>query len=213
VSQKVTVVGTGYVGLVTGACLADLGHHVVCLDIDASRVALLQSGQIPIYEPGLEDIVIRAMAAGRLAFTTDVAAATEHGDYQMIAVGTPQSEDGAANVSYVYTAARNIGEHVTRPVVVIDKSTVPVGTGDQVHELIAAELERRGVDVEVSVVSNPEFLKEGAAIDDLMNPDRIVVGVIARAHVFDFVGVEVPEVFVVNFGIELERGLSAPHLK
>ena len=176
-SQKVTVVGTGYVGLVTGACLADLGHHVVCLDIDASRVALLQSGEIPIYEPGLDEIVIRAMAAGRLEFTTDVAAATEHGDYQMIAVGTPQSEDGAANVSYVYTAARNIGEHVTRPVVVVDKSTVPVGTGDQVRELIAAELERRGVDVEVSVVSNPEFLKEGAAIDDLMNPDRIVVGV------------------------------------
>jgi len=177
VSQKVTVIGTGYVGLVTGACLADLGHHVVCLDVDASRVARLQAGEIPIYEPGLDDIVMRAIAAGRLEFTTDVAAATEHGDYQMIAVGTPQSEYGAANVSYVYTAARNIGAHVRRPVVVIDKSTVPVGTGDQVRELIATELERRGIDVAVSVVSNPEFLKEGAAIDDLMHPDRIVVGV------------------------------------
>ena len=176
-SQKVTVVGTGYVGLVTGACLADLGHHVVCLDVDAERVARLQAGEIPIYEPGLDEIVIRASAAGRLEFTTDVAAATEHGDYQMIAVGTPQSEDGAANVSYVYTAARNIGAHITRPVVVIDKSTVPVGTGDQVRELIASELDSRGLDFSVSVVSNPEFLKEGAAIEDLMHPDRIVVGV------------------------------------
>jgi UDPglucose 6-dehydrogenase len=177
VSHSVTVIGTGYVGLVTGACLADLGHHVVCLDVDAARVALLQAGEIPIYEPGLDDVVARGIAAGHLEFTTDVAAATQHGDYQIIAVGTPQAEDGAANVSYVYTAARNIGTHVTRPVIVIDKSTVPVGTGDQVRELINAELERRGVDVAVSVVSNPEFLKEGAAIDDLMHPDRIVVGV------------------------------------
>lgn len=176
-SHSVTVIGTGYVGLVTGACLADLGHHVVCLDVDANRVARLQAGEIPIYEPGLDDVVARGIAAGRLEFTTDVEAATQHGDYQMIAVGTPQSEDGAANVSYVYTAARNIGAHVTRPVIVIDKSTVPVGTGDQVRELIATELAERGMDFSVSVVSNPEFLKEGAAIDDLMHPDRIVVGV------------------------------------
>ena len=176
-SHKVTVIGTGYVGLVTGACLADLGHQVVCLDVDAARVARLQAGEIPIYEPGLDDVVARGISAGRLTFTTDVAAATEHGDFQMIAVGTPQSEDGAANVSFVYTAARNIGAHITRPVIVIDKSTVPVGTGDQVRDLIAAELKTRGVDFSVSVVSNPEFLKEGAAIDDLMHPDRIVVGV------------------------------------
>jgi UDPglucose 6-dehydrogenase len=147
------------------------------LDVDAQRIARLQSGEIPIYEPGLDEVVARGIAAGKLEFTTDVAVATEHGDYQMIAVGTPQSEDGAANVSYVYTAARNIGAHVTRPVIVIDKSTVPVGTGDQVRDLIAQELSHRGVDFSVSVVSNPEFLKEGAAIDDLMHPDRIVVGV------------------------------------
>jgi len=177
VKQLVTVIGTGYVGLVTGACLADLGHHVVCLDVDADRVARLRAGEIPIYEPGLDDVVARGIAAGRLEFTTDVETATQHGDYQMIAVGTPQSEDGAANVSSVYTAARNIGAHITRPVIVIDKSTVPVGTGDQVRELIATELNKRGVDFSVSVVSNPEFLKEGAAIDDLMHPDRIVVGV------------------------------------
>ena len=177
VSQTVTVIGTGYVGLVTGTCLAELGHDVVCLDVDSERIDRLQSSIIPIYEPGLDTLVKKNVAAGRLRFTTDVAEATKHGDFQMIAVGTPQSEDGAANVSYVYTAARNIGIHAERSVVVIDKSTVPIGTGDRVRDLVSTEVTKRGVDIDVSVVSNPEFLKEGAAIEDFMNPDRIVVGV------------------------------------
>jgi UDPglucose 6-dehydrogenase len=174
--HNVTVIGTGYVGLVTGSCLADLGHHVVCLDVDKSRIARLESGEIPIYEPGLDDIVSRNIAAGRLEFTTDVEQATVHGDFHMIAVGTPQSSSGEADTSSVFAAARNIGAFIDRPVTVIDKSTVPVGTGDLVRETIAAELLSRGVDLEFSVVSNPEFLKEGAAIDDFMHPDRIIVG-------------------------------------
>lgn len=175
-SRTVTVVGTGYVGLVTGACLAELGHHVVCFDVDHERIQRLQRGILPIYEPGLEELVSRNMAAHRLRLTSDVVDAAQHGDFQMIAVGTPQAEDGSANVSFVYTAARNIGAHMTQPVIVIDKSTVPVGTGDRVRELIQAELDRRGASHDFDVVSNPEFLKEGAAIDDFMNPDRIVVG-------------------------------------
>jgi len=173
---KITVIGSGYVGLVTGACLAEVGNHVVCLDVDAAKVALLQSGGIPIYEPGLEDMVKRNAAAGRLQFTTDVPAAVGHGTIQFIAVGTPPDEDGSADLQYVLAAARGIGRHMTDNKVVVDKSTVPVGTGDKVKAAIAHELRARGLDIPYAVVSNPEFLKEGAAIEDFMRPGRIVVG-------------------------------------
>jgi UDPglucose 6-dehydrogenase len=175
-NMKITVIGSGYVGLVTGACLAEVGNHVVCLDVDAAKVALLQSGGIPIYEPGLEDMVKRNAAAGRLQFTTDVAAAVGHGTIQFIAVGTPPGEDGSADLQYVLAAARSIGRHMTDYKVVVDKSTVPVGTGDKVKAAMADELRLRGLDIPYAVVSNPEFLKEGAAIDDFMRPGRIVVG-------------------------------------
>jgi UDPglucose 6-dehydrogenase len=176
VQQSVTVIGTGYVGLVTGACLADLGHHVICLDIDAQRVTQLTAGVIPIFEPGLDDIVLRNIDAGRLHFTIDVPEAVGHGDIMMIAVGTPSAPDGSADLSAVFDVARTIGRHVTHPVVVIDKSTVPVGTGDEVERIVNDEVAARGLGFTVSVVSNPEFLKEGAAIADFMQPDRIVVG-------------------------------------
>ncbi|HEX5389989.1 MAG TPA: UDP-glucose/GDP-mannose dehydrogenase family protein [Burkholderiaceae bacterium] len=174
--MKITVIGSGYVGLVTGACLAEVGNHVVCLDVDAAKVALLQSGGIPIYEPGLEDMVKRNAAAGRLQFTTDVPAAVGHGTIQFIAVGTPPDKDGSADLQYVLAAARGIGRHMTDNKVVVDKSTVPVGTGDRVKAAIAEELRARGLDIPYAVVSNPEFLKEGAAIEDFMRPGRIVVG-------------------------------------
>jgi len=175
--MKVTVTGTGYVGLVTGACLAEQGNHVVCLDIDAAKIALLERGEIPIHEPGLEPIVRRNVAAGRLQFTTDVARAVAHGTMQFIGVGTPPSEDGSADLQHVLAAARGIGEHMTDYKVVVDKSTVPVGTADRVREAIRAALARRGMeDLAFAVVSNPEFLKEGAAVEDCMRPDRIIVG-------------------------------------
>ena len=174
--MKLTVIGTGYVGLVSGACLADMGNQVLCLDIDANKVALLNAGGIPIFEPGLKEIVANNIAAGRLRFTTDVAEGAVWGDVQMIAVGTPQGEDGAADLQYVIEAARNIGRHMTRAKIVVDKSTVPVGTADKVRQAINEELAKRGVDIGFSVVSNPEFLKEGAAIEDFMRPDRIVIG-------------------------------------
>lgn len=174
--MKVTVVGTGYVGLVSGTCLAELGNDVVCLDVDASKIKVLQEGGIPIYEPGLQDLVRRNVAAGRLQFTTDVEKAVHHGTIQFIAVGTPPDEDGSADLQYVVAAARNIGRYMTDYKVVVDKSTVPVGTGDKVKATLAAELALRGVNTPFSVVSNPEFLKEGAAVEDFMRPDRIVVG-------------------------------------
>jgi UDPglucose 6-dehydrogenase len=174
--MKVTVIGSGYVGLVTGACLAEMGNHVVCLDVDASKVAMLQRGELPIHEPGLADVVMRNAAAGRLQFTTDGAAATAHGTLQFIGVGTPPDEDGSADLQYVLAAAATIGRHMNDYKVVIDKSTVPVGTGAKVKAAIQAELQARGVTVDFSVVSNPEFLKEGAAVEDFMRPDRIVVG-------------------------------------
>jgi UDPglucose 6-dehydrogenase len=174
--MKVTTIGTGYVGLVTGACLAEMGNHVVCLDVDRRKVEMLQAGGIPIHEPGLEQIVQRNAAAGRLQFTTDVDQAVRHGTILFIAVGTPPDEDGSADLKYVLDAARSIGARMTDYKVVVDKSTVPVGTADQVRECIAEELRRRGVAVEFAVVSNPEFLKEGAAVEDFMRPDRIVVG-------------------------------------
>ena len=174
--MKISVIGTGYVGLVSGTCLADVGNDVLCLDLDANKIRILEEGGIPIFEPGLEAMVKRNVAAGRLRFTTDVAAAVEHGVLQFIAVGTPPDEDGSADLQYVVAAARNIGRHMTDYKVVVDKSTVPVGTADKVRAAIAEELARRGAEVPFSVVSNPEFLKEGAAVEDFMKPDRIVVG-------------------------------------
>ncbi len=174
--MKVTVVGSGYVGLVSGACLAEVGNDVLCLDVNPEKIRILESGGIPIYEPGLKEMVARNVAAGRLHFTTDVARAVNHGTIQFIAVGTPPDEDGSADMQYVLAAARNIGRLMTDYKVVVDKSTVPVGTADKVHAAIAEELARRGVDTPYAVVSNPEFLKEGAAVEDFMRPDRIVVG-------------------------------------
>jgi UDPglucose 6-dehydrogenase len=174
--MKITIIGTGYVGLVTGACLAELGNNVFCLDLDQQKVSVLNSGGIPIHEPGLEEIVARNRAAGRLKFSTDIAASVEHGDIQFIAVGTPPDEDGSADLQYVLAAARNIGKHMTRFKVVVDKSTVPVGTADKVQQVIQAELAARESATKFSVVSNPEFLKEGAAVEDFMRPDRIVIG-------------------------------------
>jgi UDPglucose 6-dehydrogenase len=174
--MKITIIGTGYVGLVTGACLAELGNNVFCLDLDQQKVSVLNNGGIPIHEPGLEEIVARNRAAGRLKFSTDIAASVEHGDIQFIAVGTPPDEDGSADLQYVLAAARNIGKHMTRFKVVVDKSTVPVGTADKVQQVIQAELATRVSAAKFSVVSNPEFLKEGAAVEDFMRPDRIVIG-------------------------------------
>ncbi len=174
--MKVTIFGTGYVGLVTGACLAEMGNHVLCVDIDVAKVERLRRGEIPIYEPGLEAIVRRNHAGGRLDFTTEAAPAIAHGELIFIAVGTPPDEDGSADLKYVLAVAASIGRHLDRYAVVVNKSTVPVGTADRVHEAVAAELAARGFDVGFDVVSNPEFLKEGAAVDDCMRPDRIVVG-------------------------------------
>jgi len=174
--MKVTIVGTGYVGLVTGACLADMGNQVVCLDIDAGKIGVLNGGGVPIFEPGLDQVVQRNVAAGRLQFTTDIAAAVSHGTLQFIGVGTPPDEDGSADLQYVLDAARNIGRHMTDYKVVIDKSTVPVGTADRVHNTIQQVLNERGLKIDFAVVSNPEFLKEGAAVEDFMRPDRIVIG-------------------------------------
>jgi len=174
--MKVTIFGTGYVGLVTGACLAEMGNHVVCVDIDADKVERLKRGEIPIYEPGLEPIVKRNHASGQLDFTTDAAPAIEHGQVIFIAVGTPPDEDGSADLKYVLSVARTVGKHLDRYAVVVNKSTVPVGTADKVRSAVAAELSARGAAVEFDVVSNPEFLKEGDAVEDCLRPDRIVIG-------------------------------------
>jgi UDPglucose 6-dehydrogenase len=174
--MRVTVFGTGYVGLVTGTCLAEVGNRVVCVDVDHAKVQGLKQGQVPIYEPGLEDLVLSNHRSGRLDFSTDAAAAVGHGDVIFIAVGTPPDEDGSADLQYVLAVARSIGQNLSRPVVVVNKSTVPVGTADRVRQAIAGELAARGVSIEFEVVSNPEFLKEGAAVSDCMRPDRIVLG-------------------------------------
>src|SRR5262245_51275265 len=174
--MRISVVGTGYVGLVTGACLAELGNRVLCLDLDAVKIAALQQGHIPIHEPGLDELVHRNVAVGRLAFTTDPAESAEHGLVQFIAVGTPPDEDGAADTRYVLKAARDIGRLMTSSCVIVVKSTVPVGTCDAVREAIEAELRRRDLALDVSVVSNPEFLKEGSAVNDFMRPDRVLIG-------------------------------------
>jgi UDPglucose 6-dehydrogenase len=174
--MKVTAIGTGYVGLVTGACLAEMGNHVVCLDVNPEKIRVLNAGEIPIHEPGLLDVVRRNVAAGRLQFTTDVDLAVNHGTLLFIGVGTPPGEDGSADLQYVLAAARSIGARMTDYKVIVDKSTVPVGTADKVKAAIADELAKRGADVAYAVVSNPEFLKEGAAVEDFMKPDRIIVG-------------------------------------
>lgn len=174
--MKITVIGTGYVGLVSGTCLADVGNDVLCLDVDEKKIRILNEGGIPIYEPGLEAMVARNKAAGRLRFTTDIAEAVAHGTIQFIAVGTPPDEDGSADLKYVLAAARNVGRLMTDYKVIVDKSTVPVGTADKVREAIGQELAARKAGIPYAVVSNPEFLKEGAAVEDFMKPDRIVVG-------------------------------------
>ena len=174
--MKVTAIGTGYVGLVTGACLAEMGNHVVCLDVNPEKIRVLNAGEIPIHEPGLLAVVRRNVEAGRLQFTTDVDLAVKHGTLLFIGVGTPPDKDGSADMQYVLAAARSIGERMTDYKVIVDKSTVPVGTADRVKAVIAEELARRGVEVRYAVVSNPEFLKEGAAVEDFMKPDRIIVG-------------------------------------
>ncbi len=174
--MKITVVGTGYVGLVTGACLADVGNDVLCLDLDERKLAVLQKGDIPFHEPGLADIVRRNYAAHRLQFSSDTEAAALHGTIQFIAVGTPPAEDGSADMQYVLAAARQIARSMDGYRLIVDKSTVPVGTADRVHALIGEELKARGVDHKYAVVSNPEFLREGSAVGDFVRPDRIIVG-------------------------------------
>jgi UDPglucose 6-dehydrogenase len=188
----VSIFGTGYVGLVTGACFADVGNDVLCVDINAERIAGLNDGIVPIYEPGLEEMVLRNRRTGRLQFTTDAEAAIAHGTALFIAVGTPPLPDGSSDLQYVDNVARTIGRFVTEPKVVIDKSTVPVGTADRVKELIGEELVLRGLDISIDIVSNPEFLKEGAAIDDFMKPDRIIIGT------------------ETDHGVEVMRDLYAP---
>ncbi len=174
--MKITVIGTGYVGLVSGTCLAEVGNEVRCLDVDATKIRILEEGGIPIHEPGLLEMIRRNVAAGRLHFTTDVGKAVHHGTIQFIAVGTPPDENGSADLQYVVTSARNIGQHMTDYKLVVVKSTVPVGTAAKVKAAIAEQLEQRAISPPYSVVSNPEFLKEGAAVEDFMRPDRIVVG-------------------------------------
>jgi UDPglucose 6-dehydrogenase len=174
--MKITIIGTGYVGLVTGTCLAEVGNDVLCLDVDPRKIETLKQGGIPIYEPGLEDMVKRNVAAGRLHFTTDIEESVAFGQVQFIAVGTPPDEDGSADLQYVVAAARNIGRHMRDYKVIVDKSTVPVGTADKVRAAVAEELARRGASIPFAVASNPEFLKEGAAVEDFMRPDRIVIG-------------------------------------
>lgn len=174
--MRITIVGTGYVGLVSGACLAEVGYEVMCLDENSVKIQILKQGGIPIFEPGLKEMVARNTAAGRLQFTTDVEQAVSFGSFQFIAVGTPPGKDGSADLQHVIAVARNIGRYMNVDKVIVDKSTVPVGTADAVRRAVAAELLKRKLEIRFDVVSNPEFLKEGAAIDDFMKPDRIIVG-------------------------------------
>jgi UDPglucose 6-dehydrogenase len=174
--MHISIFGSGYVGLVTGTCLADVGNHVLCVDIDTNKINQLQKGMVPIYEPGLESLLKNNLAAGRLQFTTDVVQAVAHGEIQCIAVGTPPDEDGSADLQYVLQVAETIGKYMDSYKLIIDKSTVPVGTADKVGQTIQAILDTRGVSHEFDVVSNPEFLKEGAAVEDFMKPDRIIIG-------------------------------------
>jgi UDPglucose 6-dehydrogenase len=174
--MKITIYGAGYVGLVSGSCLADVGNEVLCVDVNAERVVSLNAGEVPIFEPGLSGIIKRNLESGRLRFTTDAAEAVAHGELQFVAVGTPPAADGSADLKYVLEVARTIGRHMAGHRVVVNKSTVPVGTADQVSAAIADELKQRGEEIPYSVASNPEFLKEGDAVSDFMKPDRIVIG-------------------------------------
>jgi UDPglucose 6-dehydrogenase len=174
--MRITIFGSGYVGLVTGACLADAGNHVLCVDVDEGKVAMLKRGEVPIHEPGLDAIVKRNAQAGRLRFTTNAEEGVAHGLFQLIAVGTPPDEDGSADLSYVLAVARTIGEHMAEYKVVVTKSTVPVGTSDKVRQAIRQSLELRRAAVDYDCASNPEFLKEGAAVGDFMKPDRVIIG-------------------------------------
>jgi UDPglucose 6-dehydrogenase len=174
--MDLTIFGSGYVGLVTGACLAEVGNHVVCIDVDPHKIALLNAGGVPIYEPGLDELIQRNRKAGRLSFTTDAESGVRHGLFQFVAVGTPPDEDGSADLQYVLAVARTIAEHMDSYRIIVDKSTVPVGTADRVAERVRETLAQRGVKLDFDVVSNPEFLKEGAAIEDFLRPDRIIVG-------------------------------------
>jgi len=174
--MKISIFGAGYVGLVTGACLADVGHKVLCIDLDEAKVALLRSGQIPIWEPGLEAIVARNITEGRLLFSTQAADAAALGQICFIAVGTPPGEDGSADLQYVLAVARSIAEHMQGYQLIVNKSTVPVGTADRVSQCVAEVLQARGLDLAFDVISNPEFLKEGSAVADFQKPDRIIVG-------------------------------------
>lgn len=174
--MKISVIGTGYVGLVTGTCFSEMGNEVWCVDVDEKKIEKLKNGVIPIYEPGLEPMVTQNYKKGSLKFTTDIKTALDNSDICFIAVGTPMGEDGSADLQYVLAVARAIGEHMTHEMVVVDKSTVPVGTADKVKETISGELTKRGAKINFHVVSNPEFLKEGAAIEDFMKPDRVVIG-------------------------------------
>lgn len=174
--MHITIFGSGYVGLVTGACMAEVGNHVICVDIDEDKIRRLNDGDVPIYEPGLDDYVARNKEAGRLEFTTDIEKAVDHGLFQFIAVGTPPDEEGSADLQYVIAVARSIGEHMTAYRIIVNKSTVPVGTADTVRETVRGVLNDRNTALEFDVVSNPEFLKEGAALEDFMKPDRIIVG-------------------------------------
>lgn len=174
--MHIAVIGTGYVGLVTGACFTETGNNVVCMDVDETKLARLRRGELPIYEPGLESIVESAVANGLLTFSSDMAEALTKAEYVFIAVGTPPGEDGSADLQYVLSVSRSIGQHLQRYAVIVDKSTVPVGTADKVRTAISGELAKRGVDIPFDVVSNPEFLKEGAAVEDFMRPDRVIIG-------------------------------------
>lgn len=174
--MKITVVGTGYVGLVSGTCFAEMGNTVCCIDVDQKKIEGLKKGIIPIYEPGLEAMVLRNTANGNLTFSTDLASKLNDTDIAFIAVGTPMGEDGSADLKYVLQVAQTIGDHMTHPLLVVDKSTVPVGTADQVRQTIQAALDKRGLIIDFHVLSNPEFLKEGDAIADFMKPDRVVIG-------------------------------------
>lgn len=176
ISMKIAVIGTGYVGLVSGACFAKMGNSVICVDVDSKKIEALKNGVVPIYEPGLADIVSECYKNGSLKFSTQITEALEHADVLFIAVGTPMGADGQADLKYVLLVAKSIGENLNKPLIVVDKSTVPVGTGAKVHEVIEAELKKRNLDVKFEVVSNPEFLKEGAAVEDFLKPDRVVIG-------------------------------------
>ena len=175
-NMKIAVIGTGYVGLVSGACFAKMGNSVICVDVDNKKIEALKNGVVPIYEPGLADIVSECYKNGSLKFSTQITEALEHADVLFIAVGTPMGADGQADLKYVLLVAKSIGENLSKPLIVVDKSTVPVGTGAKVYEVIEAELKRRNVEVKFEVVSNPEFLKEGAAVEDFLKPDRVVIG-------------------------------------